>query len=282
MSILFPTDMGEQSAKTFEFALNLAKKLNENITLIHVYPLPLTYPSLDESRLNDATEELLMATETAMEERLKLFKDELKAMYTSHAPEMVRVNGMLKMGFVGEEVAVAAEEINASYVVIGVKHTGGLKRFLGGSNVSGIIKKSKSPVITVPEKYNIVPIQQIAYATDLTFNDSEVISRMLELAAKFEAQVNCFHVHDSNLEVENAIIDDFIRQYKNEVDQKIISFDLIDNINILDGIDFFVKNKNIDLLVVLKQKTYWLEIFETSITKQLVFHENVPMLVYHE
>ncbi len=282
MSILFPTDLSEQSAVTFEFAMDLAKKLNETITLIHVYGVPMTYPSMDESRLNDVAEEMIQATETAMEDRLKLFKDDLKSRYTSHAPEMVRVNGMLKMGFVADEIANAAEEINAAFIVVGVKHTKGLKRFLGGSNVASIIKKCKTPIITVPENYSFKPIQKIAYATDLTFNDSEIISRMLDLAAKFDAHIKCFHVHDSNLEIENAIIDDFIQQYKNEVERRILSFEMVDNINILDGIDFFVHQQDIDLLVVLKQKTYWLEIFETSITKQLVFHENVPMLVYHE
>ena len=34
MSILFPTDFSEHSAKTFGFALDLAKKLNETITLV--------------------------------------------------------------------------------------------------------------------------------------------------------------------------------------------------------------------------------------------------------
>ena len=33
---------------------------------------------------------------------------------------------------------------------------------------------------------------------------------------------------------------------------------------------------------VLKQKTYWLDIFESSVTKKLVFHEDVPMLIYHD
>ena len=33
---------------------------------------------------------------------------------------------------------------------------------------------------------------------------------------------------------ENAIIDDFIQQYKTEANRRLISFELIDNINIID------------------------------------------------
>ena len=104
----------------------------------------------------------------------------------------------------------------------------------------------------------------------------------MELALKFGSIIKCFHVHDSNLEVENAIISDFIERYKTEANNRTITFELVDNINITDGIDYYVNQHDIDLLVVLKQKTYWLDIFESSVTKKLVFHEDVPMLIYHD
>ncbi len=283
MNILFPTDFSEESAKSFEFALNIAKKLNLSITLIHVYPLPMTFPSMDEGRFNDMSENMMQITETALEERLKLFKDTLRDKYSNNYPEMISVSGMLKMGFVGEEVARAAKEIDAAFVVLCVKGAKKLKRFLGGNDVASIIRKCDQPIITVPENYDIKEVRNFAYATDLTFNDNSVISRVIELAANFEdSHIKCFHVHDSNLDVENAIIDDFIEQYKSEANRRLISFELIDNVNIIDGIDYFIQSRDIDLLVVLKQKKYWLEVFESSMTKKLVFHENVPMLIYHE
>lgn len=282
MSVLFPTDFSEYSAKTFGFALDLAKKLNETITLVHVYPLPMNYPSIDETRLGDVTEEMINVTESAMEDRLRQFKTDLQDRYGSNHPELVRVNGILRMGFVGEEVARAADEINATYIVIGAKKPTGLKKFLGGSDVGSIIKKSNVPVFTVPENYHFRSITKIAYATDLTFNDNDVISRLMELSVKFGSVIKCFHVHNSNLEVENAIISDFIERYKTEANNRTITFELVDNNNVTDGIDYYVKSHDIDLLVVLKQKTYWLEIFESSITKKLVFHEDVPMLIYHD
>lgn len=282
MSILFPTDLSEQSAKHFEFALELAKKLNHTITLVHVYPIPMPYPSMDETRTGDISEELITATEAAHEEKLKQFKNLLSDKYANSFPDLVRVGGMLRMGFVGEEVANCADEIKASYIVISVKHTTGLKRFLGGSDVSAIIRKSHVPVITIPDNYTFRPIQKIAYATDLTFSDNAVIAKLLEIGDSFGAQIKCFHVHDSNIDTENSIIGDFIEQYKSEANARRISFELVDNINVPDGIDFYVKSNDIDLLVVLKQKTYWLQIFESSITKKMVYHEDVPMLIYHD
>lgn len=81
----------------------------------------MTFPSMDEGRFNDMSENMMQITETAMEERLKLFKDTLRDKYSNNYPEMISVSGMLKMGFVGEEVARAAKEVNAAFVVLCVK-----------------------------------------------------------------------------------------------------------------------------------------------------------------
>lgn len=282
MNILFPTNFSEDSAKTFGFALNLAKKLNGNITLLHVYPVPMTLPGMDETRLADVTEEMVAITENAQMEQMAHFKSDLQQRYSDNNPVFTRVDSMLKMGFVGDEVARTANEIKADFIVISTKKPTGLRAFLGGSDINSIIKKSEVPVFTVPESYHFKSIDKIGYATDLTFSDNSIISRLLTLADSFGSQIKCFHVHDSNLEVENAIISDFIEQYKSEANNRKITFELVDNINIVDGIDYYIKNHDIDLLVVMKQKTYWLDIFESSITKKLVFHEDVPMLVYHD
>ncbi len=282
MAILFPTNFGAESVETFGFALKMAHKLGESIHVVHVYPLPMALPSMDEGRMAELTDDMLQNTITANEERLQAFLADLKEKYHHLHPEVASVEGSLRMGFVGEEVARAAEELNAAFIIVTAKKASGLKRFLGGSDVSAIIRRSERPVITVPQHYHYHKIDKIAYATDLTFSDNAVIARLLLLSEKLGAMVKCFHVHDSNLEIENAIIQEFIEQYRDEANRRLITFDLVDNINIHDGIDYFVKANDIDLLVVLKQKKYWLDVFETSVTKQLVFQEKIPMLIYHE
>ena len=282
MSILFPTDMSEPSAKAFHVALELAKKTNDSITLIHVYAVPMPLTGFDEARGLDMTEEMITANEQAVEERLKLFKDELKSRYNTYGDEMVRVTGMLRMGFTGAEVVRVAEETGASYIVMEVKHFEKKKNFLFGNTTTHILSKSKVPVITVPEDLHFKGIKKIAYATDLTFNDNTVISKLLTWAELFGAQVKCFHVHDSNLDTENSIIDDFITQYKSEANAGRITFQLIDNLNALDGIEYFIQENDIDMLAVVKEKKYWLDLFNYSITNQLAFHAKVPMMVYHE
>lgn len=282
MNILFPTDMSEVSAKAFQMALNLAKKTGSTITLLHVYAVPMPLTGLDEARGLDITEEMINANEQAMEERLSHFKNELKEMYTGYGPEMVRVSSMLRMGFKGPEIIRAAEETQAAYIVMEVKHFEKKKNFLFGNTTTHILSKSTVPVITIPEGYKMKEIKRIGYATDLTYNDNSIISKLMGVAEIFNAQIKCFHVHDSNLDTENSIIDDFITQYKSEANAEKITFQLVDNLNTIDGIEYFIKENDIDLLAVLKEKKYWLDLFNSSVTRQLAFHSKIPLLVYHE
>ncbi|MFN0276810.1 MAG: universal stress protein [Chitinophagales bacterium] len=280
--ILFPTDFSVQSSKTFGFALAMAKKLNQQITLLHVYHIPVMNPATIELGTNLISDEMMQLTENTAEDRLKQFKEELKSTYSDSNEEFVRVLGMVRMGLVADEIVRSAEEIQADFIVLGIKHSSGLSRALFGSSVMQVIKRSKTGVITVPEKYKHADVHHIAYATDLTFSDNEIINRLLALAKNFSATVKCFHVHDSKLDTENLIIKEFIEQYKTEANAGLIYFQLIDNLNVVDGIDYFVKEHKIDLLCVMKQKHYWIDIFDKQITKHLVFHEDVPMLIYHE
>jgi nucleotide-binding universal stress UspA family protein len=280
--ILFPTDFSDQSYKTFGYALGLAKALNQPIKLLHVYHIPVMNPATIELGTNLISDEMMQATENAAEERLKQFKDELKLKYADSSETFVRVLGMVRMGMVADEIVRSAEEVHANFIVLGTKHNGSLSRVLFGSSVMQVIKKSKIAVITVPENYKQAGIYNIAYATDLTFSDNEMIRHLLQFAKNFSATVKCFHVHDSKLETENLIIQEFIEQYRTEANAGLISFQLIDNLNVLDGIDYFVKEHSIDLLCVMKQKHYWLDIYDKQFTKHLVFHEDVPMLIYHE
>lgn len=282
MNLLFPTDFSEASVKAFETAWYFAKQLKLPITLLHVYPVPITTAPVDDAGITEISEETILATEQAMEERLKQYKEDLKAQYNRHGNDTIRVDTMLKMGFVADEVLHAAEQINAKFIILGVQHTSNIKRAIFGSITGAILRRSKIPVITVPESFSFSGIKQIAYATDLTYADNDVINKLIELAEICGASLKCFHVHNSELTIENSIIQDFITQYKNEANRGLISFQLIDNISTVDGIDYFVKENKIDLLALYKQKHYWIDLFDKSISKQMAFHSTVPLLIYHE
>ncbi|MBK6731737.1 MAG: universal stress protein [Bacteroidetes bacterium] len=282
MNIIFPTDFSEQSADAFEMALYLAEKTNPEILLLHVYSMPMVTTSIEDGGFDTMPDQLIRLSEEAATNRIAQFKDSLINRYNKGYGNRIPVTEVLRMGFVADEIVALAEKEDVFCIVIPVVHTTGMDRLLFGGIVSSVLKKSNSPVFTVPKDFSFRQIQRLAYATDLTFADNEVIDKLLFLADIFEAELKCFHVHDSNLEIENSIIQDFITQYSNEVERKRISFQLIENLNVLDGMDYFVKENRIDLLGMLRQKSYMNSLFNISYTKKMSSHSEIPLIIYHE
>lgn len=282
MNILFPTDFSEQSAKAFELALYVADKTNSGIILLHVYSLPIITTSLEDGGFDQMPEQLVQATEDAAAKRLVQFKKELKMRYNKGYGNSIPVTEVLRMGFVADEIVSLEQEEDIYCIMMPVVHTKGMDRLLFGGVVPAILKRSTCPVLTVPKDFTFKKIRHIGYATDLTFEDNDVIEKLLFLAESLDAELKCFHVHDSNLDTENSIIQDFITQYSNDVARKRISFQLIENLNVMDGIQYFITEHSVDLLGMLKQKSYMSGLFDTSYTKQMAFHSEVPLLIFHE
>lgn len=282
MNILFPTDLSDASAKVFEYAWQLARRLKLPVTMLHVFPVPVAPTAFGDPVAENISEELIQATEKSNADRLSEFREEILMRYKADKGETsVAVDTKLVMGFVGEEVVRLAEEMHSSYIVMGSRQSANLKRIFFGSSVQAVIKRAHVPIFVVPVDYTFKPVQKIGFATDLTLSDTEVINNVLELGDKLGAMVYCFHVHDSTLSVEDSILRDFNKTYSDRIKQGKMEIRLVDNVSILEGIEQFVAENKLDLLAVMKQKKYWLD-FTASTTKQLVFQEKTPLLVFHE
>ncbi len=278
MNILFPTDMSEASHRSFGAALDLAQHLQCGITLLHVYDQPVLVDSVSETGIDAMSETLLSNMEKAQRERLHQFRQELEARYQPK----VHMEEVLRSGLPAHETAREAAESGSAYIVVSVRHMGQMERLIFGSMVNGLLHKSHVPVLTIPEEMPIRKFHRICYATDFTLDDNPIIERLLQFAGMYNASVHCVHIHDSNIDTENAILQDFQSTYKHEIASGLLSFHLIESLNVMDGLVQFIENHNIDMVAMLKQRRYWLDFFSGSHTKRMAFHGRTPLLVFHE
>lgn len=281
VNILFPTDFSEASAKSFGAAVTLAEKLTLPIMILHVYRPPVVTTGYDDTGLEVVTEQLISGMEDVIRAQMADFIKDISETHQLNK-RGIAVEYSIRMGFVADEIARMADETHSAYITVTVRHSHTGERILLGSAVNGLLRKSHQPLFAFPEDWPLRNFRRIAYATDLSFSDGPVIARLLEFARLFDATVLCFHVHDSNLDTENAIIQEFNDTYRSEIEQGLISFQLSENLRVMDGIDYFVQENAIDLLVMLKQRRYWLDFLEGSYTRKMAFHAGIPLLVYHE
>lgn len=281
MNILFPTDFSEVSAKSFGAAALLAEKWKLPVLLLHVYRPPVITTGYDDVGLEMVSEQLITGMEDVIRAQMADFITQIKENYQTDQRN-IQLEQVISMGFVAEEIARMADDTDSAFITITARHSHTGERILFGSAVNQLLRKSHKPIFVFPEDLPVRSFRRLAYATDLSLSDGKVINRLLEFARLYDATILCFHVHDSNLDTENAIIQEFNETYKSDMEQGLISFQLIENLRVADGIDYFVQENAIDLLVMLKQRRYWLDFLEGSFTRKMAFHAGIPLLIYHD
>src|SRR5687767_1295173 len=121
--ILVPTDFTETSDRALDFALELARKFDASITLVHVYQIP-AMGFADGGYIAGA--EVAAQLSTAGQKRLDALVESKK---TSGVP----MKAVLREGVAWEDVNALAKEIDAHLIVIGTHGRRGLARALLGS-----------------------------------------------------------------------------------------------------------------------------------------------------
>lgn len=150
--ILVPLDGSEHSLRALEIAIQIAKKFDGKITLIHVYsvtirpvmmPEPTTLtppmiPVMTPAEVSKAVE----ATRKAGASILTEGEQKVKA-------EEVQVETLLKEGHTVQEIIRTAKEGKFDLIVIGGRGISKIRELLLGSVTDGVIHHAPCPVLVI-------------------------------------------------------------------------------------------------------------------------------------
>ncbi|MGD0319598.1 MAG: universal stress protein [Nitrososphaerales archaeon] len=136
--ILVPIDGSRNSYRGLQCAVDIAKKFDAEITLIHVievlkYPYASTYGT-------DSPDTVYTALEESAQ---KLFEKRRKEL----VEKGVRTNTLLKRGSPSDEILRASKGFDL--IVMGSNGLGRFKRLLLGSVSNSVVQSSRVPVLIV-------------------------------------------------------------------------------------------------------------------------------------
>ena len=151
-NILVPLDGSEHSLGALEIAIQIAKKFDGKITLIHIYsvtirpvimPEPTTLtppmiPAMTPAEVSKAVE----ATRKAGASILTDGEQKVKA-------EEVQVETLLKEGHTVQEIIRTAKEGKFDLIVIGGRGISKIRELLLGSVTDGVIHHAPCPVLVI-------------------------------------------------------------------------------------------------------------------------------------
>jgi universal stress protein A len=137
--IVCPIDFSEFTDEILKYAVNITKKFNAELHLIHIIP-NLNYFTPYESFL---TPENLVAIEKNIEKEVE--KDFEKVMKDINMP----LKKIVKTGVTFVEIIDYIKEEDIDLVVMGTHGRSGIEHILIGSVAEKVVRKSPCPVLTI-------------------------------------------------------------------------------------------------------------------------------------
>jgi nucleotide-binding universal stress UspA family protein len=275
--ILFPTDFSETAQNAFRYCLILADQCGANIELLHVvYP---EYETLDLPVLAaKATQDRAEAARILQQSFIEMGIAQVQLSYQFNSLPIV--NADVQLGTPGSTITDIAKRDNVDLIVMGTKGEHNvLERFLG-SVTTYVIEHAPCHVWVVPEQANFERIDLIAYASDLQDTDPYHILEVSKMLEPFSPIMHCIHVNkESSMDeaLDFATLGNFIEHQAPHLQ---VSFHPLSHESVIKGIEEFVSENTIDLLVMFAPSHSWIDrIIHRSATKKMALDTHIPLLL---
>lgn len=278
---LVPTDFSPSAMNAAEYALQLAKYLEANLTLCNAFFLPTAIPAADYISLPQYDYETLKEeNEKALEAVAKelRIKDHSLSRIDSFHPSLTC---LAEQGGVVDIISKIAEKKKVSMAVMGMTGAGALSRVLLGSISRSLIDHAKFPLMLIPSDFSFRKISKIAFASTLCKEDVGVVHSIAGLARYFNADLLIAHV---SADEDTAVVEHQAQSFLNEVTCKInydrVYIRYIKASDVDQGISWLSAHGQIDMLVMVHHpRSLFERIFNGSHTHAEAEHLNVPLLV---
>lgn len=193
----------------------------------------------------------------------------------------IKLEAISKYGTPVDVINDLLDDLPADLIVVGSKGISRLDEILIGSVTTSIMRGVHKPVLAIPIKAKYEKMSQIVLASDLqNANKPTVIETVGKLKNTFEAHISAATVKmdTSDLSAEEKSL-----LGKLEELEPLDEISVLRDKNISKGLMDYCDNVDADMLVVVaKHTSFFKRFFHKSITKELVNHEILPILVLED
>lgn len=272
--ILVPTDFSDQAKYALKLAVEIAKKTDAELTLLHVVEIPgqASFNTMGEATNVDGMEGVFVM------KMIEQGKKKLKALKNDSLLEDINLKTELKAGNTYYNIANIINEYEPELVIMGTSGSSGVDEILIGSNAEKVVRNAKCPVLTLKEEISLANIDNIAFATSLKNDDKELAAKIKEIAHLSYAKVHLLKVNTPN-NFESSTntrkrMDQYMKNNGLEAEKHIHN-----GINEEEGILEFAKEHKIDLIAMgTHGRKGLMHLLSGSIAEDVVNHSKRPVL----
>jgi nucleotide-binding universal stress UspA family protein len=269
-SIIVPTDFSSTSVNAAYYAVEIAKRVQADIVLLHVLQLPIT---VSEVPLPPDSYELSLAeaNQSLKELKKKLEKDSNGKVHITCK--------VTTSGFMGE-IENLNHKQNTFAMIMGTSGAGATEVFFLGSFSLAAARHLNHPLFVVPPGYQFKGINKIGLACDMRNVSKTVpLPTIKDICDYFDAKLEVLYVGKSDEKIDPLVLSEtrFMQGNLADLHPKIR---ITTDHDIKGGLEDFVQKSGIDALILVpKERNFVESIFHKSVSKSMVLHPQVPIII---
>jgi nucleotide-binding universal stress UspA family protein len=257
-NILVPTDFSNNSKPGIRFAIRMAARSKASLIFIHI-----ENPGKDTEKSKT---------------KLKSF---VQMMYQSMRSDMMDVSFEVINGFKADVSILdyCSQHPEINYIVISTRGASYLNKILG-TNTSNLIQKASIPVIAIPKGYRVKPLNNLLYATDLEDLENE-LQVVVDYARPKGLSVEILHfTSPSTMDLQEKLNEDLEVKMNYPLKIRIVKND--DSHPLLKNLQHQIDKIKPSMVCLFtnNKRTFYEKIFLASMTQNISYQTNVPILAY--
>ncbi len=276
--ILVPTDFSKLSINALEVAVEIAKKSNSEITLLHVVEeaSQSSFSIAGEWRTTENWSDKLFTLKL-----LEKAKDQLEKLVMDPRFSAVKINGELRLGNAFHGMRTIIVENKVDLVVMGTRGRSDLEAMVIGSNTERVVRQAKCPVLSIHKKPAKVNFKEIVYATAM-HKDEEVFSRMIKRTQQlYNSTIHLVRINTPGDFQRDYVVKDYMEKFAKKLALKNYTINVYNDITEEDGIIYFADSIDADLIAMATHgRTGFAHVMAGSIAEDVVGHSKRPVLTF--
>ncbi len=285
--IMVPVDFSDYSFDACRFAISLAAKYKAEVKLIHIFYNPAidVSPYADHYSYQIKLVESLREIEKSARENMLKLEHKLNTWCIKENLTKIHISPKLINGFSTDELLEYSKKYKPALIVMGTR---GLTRDnykAFGRVANKVIEDATVPVLALPSGTikTIGEIKAVLYATDFDPSDYSALNRLIQMLAPFKIKIHCLHICLIEKKPWDSVkLDELKAHLLNEYSGIDISFNNIISDDILNGLETYMRDNDINALAVTTHKRNLLEkMFIPSVSRKIFSETGKPLLVFH-
>jgi nucleotide-binding universal stress UspA family protein len=273
VKIVLLTDFSEISEHATSYTMQMAKKLQAQVHVLHVINTPIDWVKipLEKEKLYPETKAEIGMANFKLNEIIKLFGN-----------EGIEAKKSLLYNLGVENVAEHIKGKDFDLIVMGSHGTKGMNPFRLGSNAHKVLRSAAIPTLVVKQKPATDAIKHIAFASTFEEDQNKAFQQVLRFSELIGAQLHLLYINTPYNFNESAEIEQRLQDFCKSATTNCIKHSY-NALNEERGIRYFMEKTEVDLLsIATSGKSGFVQFFSPSLTEHLINQLDVPVLSIHK